>query len=448
MESGEASLEEALRAYPELRPELEPLLSLAVELRSMPRISAPESLRSLRRPVFASAAHDRDARPRMPLGWRILRPSPAWVAPLARLAAGLILAFLLLGGTMVASADSLPEEPLYPLKLALENAQLALTSDPVARAELEMQFAGRRLQEVELAARQGKTAAVEQGLALYERQIEGAVDRAQTATQSPTESRQLQDALARQQEVLERVYQQVPAAAQPAILHAIQASQKGAAQSGKESGNQGEKGSETTHSPQGTSAPQPPGRVLPSEAPGKGHESTEKQTPSPVPMSTTGPMKRQGDGEAKGSGDAGTRGTMRAGSVAGDAGARGRGDPGSDGVHPASRDGRATETPLPSEGDQGWSRSDLPPSASQAQELKRAALGSVSAAPVLITGSPTPTPTPVGGVGSTTSSVAMAEPGPDRQGVGGGRNDRAVSTFASNPGGGNGKNGRGRDPSP
>lgn len=309
LESGEATLEEALCSYPELRPELEPLLVLAMELRSAPKVSAPEGLRSFKRPVFATPAVPAPTRsPLLPWGWRVLRPTPAWATPMARLAAGVALSAMLLGGTMVASAGSLPEEPLYPLKLAVENAQMALTPDPQRRAELEIQFAGRRLQEVEAAARQGKIQAVEQGLALYEERVEGAVDRVQTAgTVSQGESQQFQESLAHQQEQLFRVYEQVPAAAQPAILHAMEVSQRGVARSGKKPGDGEEKAAETPKSTTGVPTPPAPTRVVPADLPGKGHEPQAKARLAPVPTATEEaeeqPLEksrgdgRRGDGE-------------------------------------------------------------------------------------------------------------------------------------------------------
>ena len=45
MEKDGATLEEALSLYPGLRAELEPLLSLPAEMKAMPKVEAPASLR-------------------------------------------------------------------------------------------------------------------------------------------------------------------------------------------------------------------------------------------------------------------------------------------------------------------------------------------------------------------------------------------------------------------
>jgi len=223
-----ASIEEALAPYPELRGELEPLLRLACELRAAPKLTAPESLRSWKRPVF-SAQPALPRADRQPRKWsRLLLPSaPVWPATFARLAAALAAASLVLGGTAVASAASLPGDPLYPAKLAMENAQLALAFGSSSRAELEMQLASRRLEEVESAARQGKIEAVQQGLALYEERLESAVRSAeQLSASNEGEGSPLREVLERQQQLLVRVLAEAPDQAKPAIQHAIEVSRQ------------------------------------------------------------------------------------------------------------------------------------------------------------------------------------------------------------------------------
>ena len=302
VESGEATVEEALRGYSDLRSELEPLLRLAVGLGDLPQVSAPDSLRTFKRPVFTTPqAVPVSVRRRLPLiGWQLLRPTPAWITPGARLAAALVLTVMLLGGTMVASAGSLPEEPLYPLKLAMESAQLALTPDPQRRAELEMQFAGRRLQEVESAAREGRIQVVEQGLALYEKRVEGALDTVQSTGAVPSgESRQIEDSLERQQETLARVYTQVPAAAQPAIQRAMEVSQQGATRGGKKAVDGDTDGKAAPTSQPGTVVPAAPvpTQARPTEVPvpDKGHEPSDETRPAVSPTSTPEPREAAGE---------------------------------------------------------------------------------------------------------------------------------------------------------
>ena len=210
IDRGEATVEDAVHLHPRLGPELEPLLRLAGELRSMPRMAAPESLRTTRRPVFASP--HRQETPVIDLSsrrWRRprFRPAFVWAVPLTRAAAALLAVFSLLGGAVVASAGSLPEEPLYPVKLAVEDLQLALAPNPQVRAELEMRFAARRLEEVEAAALQARTEAVRRGLELYEEKVSSVLSSPDVTSGESDESQQqtIENALQRSVEVLEGV---------------------------------------------------------------------------------------------------------------------------------------------------------------------------------------------------------------------------------------------------
>ena len=70
---------------------------------------------------------------------------------LAKLSTALVAAVLVLGllfGAGQAAADSLPGDPLYGLKLAIEDARLVATGDSLAVAELARAHAGDRLDEV------------------------------------------------------------------------------------------------------------------------------------------------------------------------------------------------------------------------------------------------------------------------------------------------------------
>lgn len=53
------------------------------------------------------------------------------------------------GGTMVAAQSSLPDEPLYPLKVWTEDAQLSLTGTENEQLYLYLDFTNRRIQEIQ-----------------------------------------------------------------------------------------------------------------------------------------------------------------------------------------------------------------------------------------------------------------------------------------------------------
>ena len=141
------NLQEVLRRYPAERDQLIELLRLSVDLGGLapsgPAADPAFRLRARNR-MLAAAANRRRARRWNPLG---VLPRPA-----ARLAfAGALAVALLVGGltSAAASDNSLPGDALYPIKLGVEQAQLAITFDPVARARLHAQFAEVRLREAQ-----------------------------------------------------------------------------------------------------------------------------------------------------------------------------------------------------------------------------------------------------------------------------------------------------------
>jgi len=60
------------------------------------------------------------------------------------------------GGVAFASADSLPNSPIYPVKLATEQVRLALTSSPAGKAALHLELAHERVREMARLAEVGE----------------------------------------------------------------------------------------------------------------------------------------------------------------------------------------------------------------------------------------------------------------------------------------------------
>ncbi len=141
------NLQDVLRRYPAERDRLIELLRLSVDLGglapSAPAADPAFRLRARNRMLAAAAQRRRTRR------WN---PFGALPRPAARLAfAGAFAVALLVGGltSAAASGNSLPGDPLYPVKLAVERAQLAVTFDPASRARLHAQFAEVRLSEAQ-----------------------------------------------------------------------------------------------------------------------------------------------------------------------------------------------------------------------------------------------------------------------------------------------------------
>jgi len=80
------------------------------------------------------------------------KPAPILVRALV---IGFVIASML-GGATVASADSLPDDPLYGLKLAGEQLRLAVAVSPEDRAAVELSIAEHRLDEAQRLAANGR----------------------------------------------------------------------------------------------------------------------------------------------------------------------------------------------------------------------------------------------------------------------------------------------------
>lgn len=117
----------------------------------------PARRASLRRELLRSAPLAPRLSDRLLGAFRLL----AFPAPYAvrALAVG-TLCVALLAGTTVASADSLPDEPLYGVKLAAEQLRLALAVAPEDRATVELSLAEHRLAEAERLAADGHASGV------------------------------------------------------------------------------------------------------------------------------------------------------------------------------------------------------------------------------------------------------------------------------------------------
>jgi hypothetical protein len=146
------NLQEVLHRYPADREELIGMLRLSVELSSLGAPTPDPGFRlRTRNRMLAVAAQRRRSDPRSWLDWL---PRPA-----ARLAlAGACAVAIVAGGISVGAASngSLPGDPLYGVKLGVEQAQLATSFDASARARLQLHFADIRLEEAQRLYSQGR----------------------------------------------------------------------------------------------------------------------------------------------------------------------------------------------------------------------------------------------------------------------------------------------------
>ena len=143
VETGRATVEDCLKRYPHLADELDPILRTAAMLLAtgVPSID-PAGMRTIEKRVLSHARKLKQEQesPRTGL----------WPQLAVRLAVAMLIVLLVTastGGALIASADSLPGEPLYPVKRLSENIQLAVAWDTLLRARLHTSFAQRRWDE-------------------------------------------------------------------------------------------------------------------------------------------------------------------------------------------------------------------------------------------------------------------------------------------------------------
>lgn len=221
--AGQGSAEDCAASYPQHADELLSLVHLATEIRSLPRPAPPAGglvyvQQRVRRAAKArhSAARTRIIPwPRRPV-WRLV-----WTTAVVLVAVALSM------GSVTVAAESLPGNPLYPVKRAVEQVQLRVTFDSQRRVALRLALAERRANEIIALAHRGQPVD-EITLAVMLEETGIAIQQLQNL--SPDAARTLlsraQDILDYQQICLVHIRPDAPKAALAAIDQAIQICQQ------------------------------------------------------------------------------------------------------------------------------------------------------------------------------------------------------------------------------
>jgi hypothetical protein len=147
------NIEQCLQSYPEQAAQLKPLLQTAQVAKKALAIQPRADFRARARYQFHSALQEAiSPRSRPLLGWL-----PRW-ATVVTLVVGLLLVG---GGTVAAAGNSMPDNPLYPVKLATEQVRLILTPSQIGKASLCAELADRRVAEIIYMANKGDAQQVE-----------------------------------------------------------------------------------------------------------------------------------------------------------------------------------------------------------------------------------------------------------------------------------------------
>jgi hypothetical protein len=149
------SIESCLWSYPQEAAQLEPLLrtALGFSWRASAIQPTPEFKARARAGMRYQAAQLGTTQVQQPKHSGSFSWQRGWAVALTA-----ILIFVFSGvGTAAASSNALPDDPLYPVKLATEELKLAFTVSEEKKAEIHAQLAETRATEIATMTSQGKT---------------------------------------------------------------------------------------------------------------------------------------------------------------------------------------------------------------------------------------------------------------------------------------------------
>jgi uncharacterized membrane protein YgcG len=149
--SGRSTLAECLEKYPSRRQELEPLLKLALNIKSPPAFQLDKSYKQEAKAQLLRQI--RSTKQKNPQAWKDifsfgLPPQLTWAKLALAVFVGIIVVSLLGGGTAFAAQSSLPGELLYSIKTGSEDLRLWTAGSDADKANLDLEFARTRLDEL------------------------------------------------------------------------------------------------------------------------------------------------------------------------------------------------------------------------------------------------------------------------------------------------------------
>ncbi|MFH1383007.1 MAG: DUF5667 domain-containing protein [Chloroflexota bacterium] len=145
------TLEQCLSRFPEQSDNLRPLLETALAVQGASALQPRAEFRERARYQLHSILAERERQRSRRFSWQ-----PRWATAIA---IGLVL--LLVSSTGVAANSSMPDQLLYPVKLATEQVRLTFTFSALGKAELYARFSDRRVTEIIHMAREGKVEQIE-----------------------------------------------------------------------------------------------------------------------------------------------------------------------------------------------------------------------------------------------------------------------------------------------
>lgn len=165
------SVEACLQRYPGHASELAPLLHLALESKRTLDFTPAAAAKTRARLLLQAAIARREARKEQ--RWRWPRLPRMAGAPRWAISTAAVVILMAIGGSgiVAASSDSMPDQPLYPVKRTVEDARLMFTFSSDSKAQLHAKFADRRVREIAVLSRKGKAHRVERLTADLDRHL-------------------------------------------------------------------------------------------------------------------------------------------------------------------------------------------------------------------------------------------------------------------------------------
>jgi hypothetical protein len=140
--AGGETVEQCLASYPEHAAALEPLLQTALDTK--------ETLEITPRPEFKERANYqiltelRDIEERKQRRFSLFGWQPQWTTAVI----AVLVLLMASGGTVAAAGNSMPDQPLYPIKLATERVRLTFTPSELGKAEYYAELVDKRVNEI------------------------------------------------------------------------------------------------------------------------------------------------------------------------------------------------------------------------------------------------------------------------------------------------------------
>ncbi|RJQ40696.1 MAG: hypothetical protein C4555_01120 [Dehalococcoidia bacterium] len=227
---GKASLEDCVRRYPGLADEMRDLLAVAESIHQQRPVISPQFKSYARSRIFAGDSPAPLPRERQGvIGWL----NPLTLTNGIRVPVAVLLAVFAVAGSGVtiayASQSSLPGEVLYPVKISSENVRLAFTVTPESKAKLNLELAGRRVEEAVTQSVRGQdvSGTTAQAVARHLDAVIKEIESLDNEEKSKSLISQLSVSTINQQATLSQLIAETPESKHAALEETIDASRRG-----------------------------------------------------------------------------------------------------------------------------------------------------------------------------------------------------------------------------